>query len=146
MNWGNKILGTILVFVAGMLFMVSIAMRQKNEMIDQNYYQKEMQHQQLIDAEKHLNATGEPLRFSQNAQRDLEIRLPLSAIGHLRSGKVEFIRPNDKRMDFSIPLRPDKEGKQIVEAKYLARGMYQLRISWTNDQVDYYKAENYFVQ
>ena len=50
MNWGHKLTIVIVLFVAGMLGMVSYAMMQDNEMIDDHYYQKELEYQDVIDA------------------------------------------------------------------------------------------------
>jgi hypothetical protein len=54
MNWGHKITIVIIVFLVGMLGMVFIALRQNNEMIDDDYYKKELAYQQVIDAKNNL--------------------------------------------------------------------------------------------
>ena len=55
MNWGYKILFVIILFVVGMVGMVIVAFKQSNEMLDTNYYERELQYQQLIDASARLN-------------------------------------------------------------------------------------------
>jgi hypothetical protein len=62
MNWGHKLTIVIVLFVAGMLGMVSYAMMQDNEMIDDHYYQKELEYQDVIDASQNLaNLTSDNL-------------------------------------------------------------------------------------
>jgi hypothetical protein len=52
MNWGHKIAIVIAAFVIGMLSMVYFASQQTNEMIDDNYYQKELAYQDIINAKR----------------------------------------------------------------------------------------------
>ena len=44
MNWGYKILFVIILFVVGMVGMVIVAFKQSNEMLDTNYYERELQY------------------------------------------------------------------------------------------------------
>ena len=50
MNWGYKLIVVIAVFLIAMLAMVGVAYKQSNEMVESNYYDKEINYQSLINA------------------------------------------------------------------------------------------------
>lgn len=62
MNWGHKITAVIAIFIIAMMSMVYLAFQQTNDMVDTNYYDKELKYQLKIDAAQNLNsATSEVL-------------------------------------------------------------------------------------
>ena len=87
MNWGYKIAIVIGVFLAGMLGMVYYASIQTNDMIDDNYYQKELEYQQVIDAQKNLAAITSDNIMSQS-MFDVVITLPLGTFEQMVKGQV----------------------------------------------------------
>ncbi len=54
MNWGHKITIVIVVFLVAMVSMVIVAYRQTNDMIDENYYTKELEYQKAGEDERSL--------------------------------------------------------------------------------------------
>lgn len=145
MNWGYKILVTLILFVAGMLFMLYLAMNQTNEMLDENYYVLEQQYQGLIDANQVLEeALKEPL-VQQNAQ-ELSFHLPENTFGNIQDGVVELIRPDNQSLDASFPLTPDSLGVFSIDKETIVRGIYKIRVKWTNDDQTYYSDKNLFVE
>ena len=48
MNWGKGITLVIILFIITMLGMVYVASKQTNEMVEANYYDKELKYQNLI--------------------------------------------------------------------------------------------------
>jgi hypothetical protein len=144
MNWGYKILIVILLFIIGMGTMVSIAMRQKNEMIDEQYYVKELKHQGQIDAENNLNRIAEKLMI-KDTLGSLILKIPEAALPNITEGTVVFLRPSDKRMDLNLPLQTDVSGYQFFNKSNFVKGQYKVRISWKSEQKAYYYEQPLFV-
>ena len=144
MNWGYKILIVIILFIIGMGTMVSIAMRQKNEMIDEQYYVKELKHQGQIDAENNLNRIAEKLAI-KDSLGSLIIKIPAAALPNVTEGTVVFLRPSDKRMDLNLPLQTDASGYQFFNKSKFVKGQYKVRISWKSEQKAYYYEQPLFV-
>lgn len=145
MNWGHKILIVIILFLAAMLGMVFYAMQQENEMIDDHYYQKELEYQSVINAKTNL------LRVSDHkiVQQDLDevkIIFPDGTFEKLENGTIELLRTNDQSKDVVIPLKHTGFSHHLIEKSILTRGMYKARIRWVNDGVPYYAEETLFVQ
>lgn len=144
MNWGYKILIVILLFIAGMGTMVSIAMKQKNEMIDEHYYVKELQHQGQIDAENNLNALEENLSLEERGDM-LVLSIPSASNGTITEGSVIFLRSSDQTKDRRFLLEPNKEGVQQIAKSNFIKGQYKVRISWKSDSKPYYYERTIFI-
>jgi hypothetical protein len=144
MNWGYKILVVIIIFIAGMGTMVTIAMKQKNEMEDDQYYVKELKHQNLIDAEKNLNKLGEKLSIL-DTNNLLRLTIPHSTITNISNGKIDFLRPSDQTKDLTIAMSMDDQGEQFISKKNLVRGLYNIKVSWQSQGVAYYTERSIFI-
>lgn len=124
--------------------MVSIAMKQKNEMIDEHYYVKELQHQGQIDAENNLNALEENLSLEERGDL-LVLSIPSASNGTISEGSVIFLRPSDQTKDRRFLLEPNKEGVQRIAKSNFIKGQYKVRISWKSDNKPYYYERTIFI-
>jgi hypothetical protein len=145
MNWGYKILIVILLFIAGMGTMLAIAMRQTNELMDEQYYVKELQHQDLIDAAANLSRLNEALLLKDSLQY-LCLDIPDAAAGAVTEGHIRFVRPSDQSRDRSFPLQANAKGIQLIAKKELSRGLYRVQIRWQSDHIPYYYDAPVFIQ
>ena len=66
MSWGRGISIFIILFIITMLGMVWLSMQQNVEMIDTNYYQKEIEYQNVIDGKNRLKAQLKGAVFYQD--------------------------------------------------------------------------------
>lgn len=137
MNWRNRILIGFSVFVVGIGTMVYIAMKQTNEMVDDNYYEKELTYQSKIDAAKNLNALQEKV-IVENENGFVKIKLPVQSINCQPIGKIEFLRPSQQELDINAVLNVDIKGEQVFNRTKFITGIYQLSIDWTNNGTNYY--------
>lgn len=137
MNWGYKILIGFSTFVVGMLCMVGVAMKQSNEMIDENYYEKELKYQDKIDASKNLSAVAEKLSIT-NSDDAIVLQLPLATIGSNTTGTIECIRAAAQNKDVKIRLQVDATGRQVLPKTLFVNGVYQLRLDWVTNGTPYF--------
>lgn len=144
MNWGRGILIVIILFLAGMLTMVFIATKQNNDLIDDNYYEKELAFQGQIDAAKKLDAVDESSLLKQDAQT-ISVVLPASLATKVTDGTVVFLRSDDASKDVSVKLNPDKDGVQVLSNNKFEKGYYTARITWKNNDSLCFREEKIFV-
>ncbi len=137
MNWGYKILIGFSTFVIGMLCMVGIAMNQTNEMMDDNYYEKELQFQDKIDASKNLFAIDEKLSITDSGNV-LILQLPAATVASNTIGTLECLRPSDQKKDVNLKIQLDNNGQQILPKTLFINGIYQLRINWVTNGKSYF--------
>jgi hypothetical protein len=145
MNWGHKITIVIVLFIIGMLSMVFIAFRQTNEMVDDHYYQKELEFQGVIDASQNLINQSEENLVSQTTT-EVVITLPVGTFEGLEKGHIELLRHDSKIKDVNMILEANGTNRRTIPKNNLSRGMYKARIKWTSKGKEYYKEESVFVE
>lgn len=146
MNWGYKILLVIIAFIVGMLSMVYIASKQTNEMIDKDYYEKELKYQNLINAAQNLNNLNvkkDSILFVENKM--LKLKLPTNTFENFKSGNLELLRLDDIKKDKNIELNPIN-GNQDISMNELFTGNYKIRLFWENASTQYYIEKTLFIQ
>ena len=145
MNWGHKITLVIITFILCMLGMVFIAFKQTNEMIDTNYYEKELQYQSLIDAAKNLNEVSNDDLITQNAD-GLLISIPTSLLVDFENGRIEFLKIDNQKKDTTISFKPDAGGIFKIGNSIISKGSCTARIKWNSQNKAYYREQNLIVQ
>ncbi|MFZ1227578.1 MAG: FixH family protein [Saprospiraceae bacterium] len=137
MNWGHGILAVIILFVLGIGSMVYVSSRQKIEMMDDQYYERELKHQSLIDGEENLNKAHGHITI-YDSTKYLVVHISENVTDSLQEGNLNFLRPADKRLDRNIELIPNN-GVQLIPKSSLVKGNHNVRVSWTNGVTPYYK-------
>lgn len=145
MNWGYKILIVIIAFMVAILSMVFVAFRQTNDMLDENYYEKEMNYQSLIDAAQNLNIVNDSILINQN-ESYIIVHVPRTLISNFEQGNLTFLRIDDKRKDFTFDFKPNEEGILQIEKFKFIPGAYKARMKWRNLGKDYYREQNLIVE
>jgi hypothetical protein len=144
MNWGYKILLTIIAFIIITLAMVFVAMKQQNDLIEENYYEKELAYQSLIDASRNLDKLQQAdlLFIDKNI---IKLKLPVGSFENLTEGSIEILRRDDASKDVILALTPDSSGNQSIPIKFFAKGGYTARIRWSNNGQLFYEEQNIFI-
>lgn len=145
MNWGYKILTVIILFVVAMISMVFIAMKQSNDLIEENYYEKELAYQSQIEAGRRLDKLQTGMLL-QNTAGNIILNLPAGSYEQGVTGSIEFLRKDDATKDVHLKLQPDTGGQQLIEKKLFDTGSYQVRIKWQHNATDYYQQEDLMIQ
>ena len=145
MNWGHKITIVIVVFLVGMLSMVYYATQQTNEMVDDQYYQKEMVYQQVIDAQQNLQNISDDNLVSQTMY-EMVFTLPTGTYEKLEKGNIELLRNDAKSKDVQVAIVPNGSNRRVIAKSTLSKGVYKARIRWTSDKKEFYKEESVYVE
>ena len=145
MNWGYKILIVIIAFIVAMMSMVFVAFRQTNDMLDENYYEKEMNYQSLINAAQNLNVVTDSTLINQNDSFVI-VNIPKILISNFEQGNISFLRIDDKRKDITIDFKPNEQGSLLIEKFKFIAGTYKARLKWRNLSKDYYREQNLIIE
>lgn len=145
MNWGNRVIIILVVFVAGIISMVCISMRQTNEVVDANYYEREMKYQQVIDGKKNLLSLDDSVTIKKDGAF-IKIAFPPSTVARLDSGSIQFMKLSDAKDDKFIPMSGSKTVLYQVPLGYIATGLYKVRVEWSNEGKPYYHEQNFNIQ
>lgn len=137
-NWGTGLVIAMVVMIGGMITLVTIAVRQDYDLVEDNYYQKSVNYQQHIDKEKRTDELGKKITFSQTKD-SLTITFPNVGefIGY--SGKIHFYSPVAEIRDLTLPVKLNSVFSQSIDLNRLEKGRYQVKIDWSAGKIDYYQ-------
>lgn len=144
--YGNWALGITLLYGGFALFIVGffvVSTFNKVDLVEQNYYDKEIAYQQHIDKLQRTKAMANPLVWKRE-QENLILQFPKQFISI--KGSVKLYRPSDSGNDQVIQLRPDKENAQVVSLNKMDKGLWRMQVSWQVDTSGYYNEDILFIE
>lgn len=144
MSWGYWVVIVLIVFFIGLGTMVYIASQQNNDMLDDNYYEKEMVYQDVIDAKNNLTSLNDSVQVSVQDSL-VRIRIPLQASKNVTNGNIQFLRPADKTKDTTVLLVPNTDGLQWMARTAFIKGLYHIRAKWVSNGVNYFDERNIII-
>jgi len=137
-SWGHGVVIALLAFIVFILSMMFLFPNgQKNsEMVTDNYYEEELQYQDVIDAKKRADDLPEKPTYSQNAN-GIKISFPKDYNNSNTTVKFVLNRTDDQNLDIKKSEQLDANQSILVPAQVLKMGNYTLRLMWTKDKTDY---------
>lgn len=144
-NWGTGIILAFLIMISGMIYLVSIALRQNDDLVDRDYYQKSMTYQQHIEKVKNTGALAEKVLFVQTTD---SLKLIFPPLGNLPdySGQIHFYSPVEEKRDLTLAVKLNSVYSQIIDLKSLSKGRYEVKVDWSAKGASYYQEEEIVVK
>ncbi|MFA5327240.1 MAG: FixH family protein [Prolixibacteraceae bacterium] len=139
-NWGTGIVLALLIMVSGMIYLVSIAVRQDFDLVDKDYYQKSVNYQQHIEKVRNTESLAEKIRFEQTTD-SLKILFPNLGESKDYKGEIHFYSPVAEKRDTSVTVKPDTGYAQRIAMKKMRNGRYEVKIDWSVNKTEYYQEE-----
>jgi len=139
-NWGTGIVIALVVMISGMIYLVSIAVRQDYDLVDKDYYQKSVNYQQHIEEVKNTAELTEKIRLEQTTD-SLKLIFPTLSSIQDYSGEIHFYSPVEEKRDETLKLKLDSNFSQLISLKSLNPGRYTVKIDWSVGKVSYYQEE-----
>jgi len=124
MNWGKGIMIGMACFMAFIITLVTILMRQKIDLVTDNYYVKELDYNNTFSAQSNYLKSGETIEASVSNDT-LVIVVPEVFRGAPITGYL--FRPNNSGNDLKWTSEPS--GRIAVPVGKLPKGVYELTIS-----------------
>lgn len=140
LNWGTGIALAFTVFAAGMMFLVWMCVRQPQDLVSADYYNKELVYQQQIDNASNAHALSAPVEFNYTAaDQTVAVRFPPEFNNQSISGTLHFFKPDNAALDFQLPLHPDSTLTQRVPVADLTKGLWHIKGDWQSGDKSYYR-------
>jgi hypothetical protein len=136
MNWGYRILLAYLLFMSMMIYFIFVANAQHNELIEDHYYERELQFQDRLDAKNNLIATKVQPTI-EHQLNTIQIKLPNELHETRTAAQLEFIRWSDQSKDWKPATVTFENGVLNIPDINFIEGLYKLRIKWNYNQKDY---------
>lgn len=141
LNWGHGLmiaLGSFIIFILFLIFIFPMG-KQNAEMISNNYYEEELQYQDIIDAKNNAAKLEKTPTYKATSEGIL-ISFPETI--KVDEDKVNFIlfRTEDSNLDVKKEVIL-QHNLFLIPAKVISKGSYTLKLKWKADkkpyQVDY---------
>lgn len=140
MNWGYRVAALYISFVAMMLLLVSMAVKQSFDLVSDDYYSQQIDYQNRINKIKNTQRLTEPLRVSVlEPEKSLVIQYP-KGLDNI-SGKILLYRPTDAKKDVLIDITTNEKNEQVINTSQFQNGLWRLKIDWKANETEYYNEE-----
>jgi len=136
--WPASIVGFFVLAIIFLVTFVAWAMRQREDLVSTDYYEREVRYQQQLDSMNRSQsfATQAVVTFDPS-RHAIIVTLPKGQRTGA-TGNVHLYRPSDARLDREFPLAVDESGVQTVDAKPLEGGLWKVRVKWNAGGRDYF--------
>ena len=139
MNWGWKIVVLYSLFIGMTLFMVFFFMRQKVDLVADDYYKQEIEYQGQIDKITNAKSLKEPVGFEYLAEsRIVKFNFPQEHADNGVKGNIHFYRPSNADEDKKIGIKTESNGVQVIGVRSLNKGLWKVKISWVSGGKGFY--------
>lgn len=144
MNWGYRIVLAFGAGVAFILFLVWKTMQVDIEMVEANYYEKEMAFNGKMQATANANALQQKITVNKNDGKVI-VTVVSSLTTAITAGEIHFYNPASEKSDKKMALPASNNGVYIFPASQFNKGKYIAKISFTSAGKNYYAEEVIFI-
>ena len=134
-NWGIFAYSLFGVFVIFILTMVYYATKQNNELVTENYYEKELEFKDILVKEENSKQLTDTISYTISAN-SFEIKFPAEITSPI-TGTIYFYKPSSEAADINQPLNISNN-VQSFNLSTFKKGMYKVKIDWMANKVKYY--------
>jgi hypothetical protein len=142
LNWGHGVVIALALFIGFILFMVFIFPngKQNSEMVSDNYYEDELNFQNVIDSKKNAAQLSEVPIYTETTE-GIKIKFPTTVSPDNKKVDFALFRTDDKNLDVNKSLVLDANSELLIPKSILVKGSYTLKIKWEmakkGYQIDY---------
>lgn len=144
------------VIIALVLFMIMITylvvyygyvQADNYDMVTENYYEKELKYQQVIDARNNVYNLAEKPQIKVFNGKGIQIIFPKEFNAQNTKGEIYFYRPSNDDLDKKFPLNISTNQdiyitKELLQVKNKEiEGLYVAKITWHSNHKNYYWEE-----
>jgi len=137
-TWGQGLTLVIFGFIAAMLGMVYITFQQSNEMIEDNYYERELKYQTIIDGKNELNSYTS-FTFLSLVNNEIVLSLPSELSDKVNRGNILFLKLDNQKFDKKYDIILGSNSSMNIPKSDLNPGVYRVKLDWGNGDKSYFK-------
>ncbi len=142
-SWGKGIVIAIflfIVFISSMVYVMISDRRYNHDLVTEEYYQKELEVQGNIDAQKNANKLETSVKIERE-NKDLIVVFPEFFKPEKIQGKVLLYRPSNEKLDSEIPIKITTN-KLVIPSEKLLGGRWNISVHFKYEDKSYlYKEE-----
>ena len=137
-NWGTGIFLFYTIFAGALFFVVYQSTKYDNSLVVDNYYDYDLAYQQQYDRLQNAANLEVPLKIQwASSEQELTLQFPPQIEAEI-SGELAFYRPDNKSLDWSLPIATDEANQMKVNLSKLPRGRWKTKVIWEAAAVPYF--------
>ena len=144
-NWGTKLFIATAMFMLFLLGMVYMTTLQDRSMVEDEYYQKSMVYQLMMDKKNNTKKLEQKVQVNMGREY-LSIRFQDFFNPANISGEIKIYRPSDIKLDVLIPIKLDSTRSLHFPTNKLTKGKYIVKIDYKVGETGYYQEQVVFVE
>lgn len=139
-----RIAVVFVLFMSFIISMVAYTAFLDTDLVAEDYYQQEVNYQEIIDAKKN----GADLKNKIVIQQDeslLSIHFPEALDAKGMEGIIHFYHPKYVKYDVEEPLNLTNKNSQTFSKENLQKGNYTIKMKWEDGGISYYIEKTYYI-
>ena len=105
-----------------------------NELVTEDYYEKELVYGDVIKKLQNADTMRLPVKILQE-QKNLVVVFP-EYLKNIK-GKIILYKPDNSKLDREFLLQLDEHHRQIIESSFIIPGRWNVSVEWQSDGVPY---------
>jgi hypothetical protein len=143
LNWGFGIFVLYTGFVLFILFMVFRSSQEKVDLVTEDYYQKELEYQEIINFKANAENLEEGLTYKIE-KNEIDFIFPEQQKSI--SGNIQIYRPSNDSFDQFFEIKLDDQNQMKVNLGNTPMGLYKMMIKWNNNSIGYYVEKDIYLK
>lgn len=141
LNWGSGIAIFYSLFVVVMIMMVVKSAQNKAHMVQDNYYEKDLNYEEFRQKRQNGVAFQKVLNINYNqSEKKIHISFPEQLAE--AKGELKLFRPSNQYLDKNYPIQLDSNGKMSIKVEdNMVRGKWRVMLDWHFAGMEYYNEE-----
>jgi hypothetical protein len=136
-NWGVGIAIFYVAFVLATLGTVIFSTFQRTDLVEDNYYEKELKYQEKIESQFRTKELEFPLELIQGAST-IAVKFPEYFKNQNIKGVYHFYKPSNSSYDKKITIALNDDSFQTIDTRNFQKGFWRLKIDWMAGDSAYY--------
>jgi hypothetical protein len=140
-SWATGTAIVLILFLAGILMLVSIALHEDVSLVQEKYYERGQEYDLHRRAMERAQSLADPLGIHVTPG-ELSVRFPRNSTPGELKGTILLYRPSDRSLDRAIVIAPDSGWLQAIPLRGLQPGFWRIKIEWKMNGEDYYSEQS----
>ncbi len=136
-GWGTGIFLFYSVFVISLLLQLRKSLQYDHSLVVENYYEQDLNYQKQYDKKSNSEALRQRLTVKNKAsEQHILVQFP-QGFKNLE-GEILFFRPNDRRQDFAVSVKPNASNIQKIPSEKMLPGLWKVKVDWQAGESEFY--------
>ncbi|MFC2170352.1 FixH family protein [Calditrichota bacterium] len=148
--WAAGIIAVLVLFVLVKLVLIMFSTLNKSDLVTADYYEAGLTHQNRIEAEQNAAELSEKLLVSYRGEKmEVALKFPVSVNDSMKSipsGVIVLYRPSHARSDRIFEISTDSSGIQVVPVDKFGKGLWRVKVSWTQEGKEFFSEEKIIIE